>query len=158
MNATLKPDEVIEQRKASQLLDVLIRAGLILVLVMLCYRIFSPFLTLMVWALILAVAMFPMHQWLARRLGGGPTGIRAVDRLLGLAERLGFPFSPRPSLDFLLRTGAFGDRYLPWRRGLRLADVDAAEHGIDLGPLAEGVAHRVFHRGGRIALAPQPLM
>jgi predicted PurR-regulated permease PerM len=32
--------------------------------------VFSPFLTLMVWALILAVALYPLHQWLARRLGG----------------------------------------------------------------------------------------
>ena len=33
------------------------------------YRIFAPFLTLMVWALILAVALYPLHQMLARRLG-----------------------------------------------------------------------------------------
>ena len=37
---------------------------------MLCYQVFAPFLTLMVWALILAVAMYPLHQWLARRIGG----------------------------------------------------------------------------------------
>jgi len=95
---------------------------------------------------------------LARRLGGGPTGMRALDALLALAERLGFPFSPRPTLELLLRTGAWGDRYLPWRKGLRLADVDAAPHGVDLGPLATGIAHRVFHRGGRVALAPGPLL
>jgi predicted PurR-regulated permease PerM len=54
---------------SSQLLDVLIRAGLILAIVLLCYRIFSPFLTLMVWALILAVAIYPLQRSLARRLG-----------------------------------------------------------------------------------------
>ena len=69
MNAPLQPDPV-EQRQASLLLDVLIRAGLILVLAMLCYKVFAPFLTLMVWALILAVAIYPLHQRLARRLGG----------------------------------------------------------------------------------------
>jgi predicted PurR-regulated permease PerM len=52
------------------LLDVLIRAGLILAMVMLCYRIFSPFLTLMVWALILAVTMYPLHRLLAKRMRG----------------------------------------------------------------------------------------
>ena len=52
------------------MLDVLIRAGLIFAMVVLCYRIFSPFLTLMVWALILAVAMYPLHQALASRIGG----------------------------------------------------------------------------------------
>ena len=34
-----------EQLLASRLLDVLIRAGLILALAMLCYQVFSPFLT-----------------------------------------------------------------------------------------------------------------
>ena len=54
----------------ASLLDVLIRAGLVFVLAVLCYRVFAPFLTLMVWALILAVAIYPLHQPLARRLGG----------------------------------------------------------------------------------------
>jgi anaerobic selenocysteine-containing dehydrogenase len=95
---------------------------------------------------------------LARRLGGGPTGLGVFDRALALAERLGFPYSPRPTLDLMLRTGAFGDRYLPWRKGLRLSKVDAETHGVDLGPLQTGISHRVFHRGGRIALAPAPLL
>jgi len=63
-------DQEFEQRVASRLLDVLIRAGLILALVMLCYQIFSPFLVLMIWALILAVTLYPLHQRLAGRLGG----------------------------------------------------------------------------------------
>ena len=69
MNAPLQPDPV-EQRQASLLLDVLIRAALVFLLAMLCYQVFAPFLTLMVWALILAVAIYPIHQWVARRLGG----------------------------------------------------------------------------------------
>ena len=52
------------------LLDVLIRVGLIYALAFLCYSVFAPFLTLMVWALILAVAMYPLHQRFARVLGG----------------------------------------------------------------------------------------
>jgi anaerobic selenocysteine-containing dehydrogenase len=95
---------------------------------------------------------------LARRLGGGPTGIGAFDRALGLAERLGFPYSTRPTLDLLLRTGRWGDRYLPWRNGLRLSQVDAETYGADLGPLQTGIAHRLFHRSGRVDLAPSPLL
>jgi predicted PurR-regulated permease PerM len=57
-----------EQRIAARLLDVLIRAGLLLALAMLCYRIFSPFLTLTAWAVILAVTMYPLHQSLAAKL------------------------------------------------------------------------------------------
>ena len=57
-----------EQRIASRLLDVLIRAGLILALAMLCYRVFSPFLTLMAWAVVLAVTLYPLHQALAAKM------------------------------------------------------------------------------------------
>jgi predicted PurR-regulated permease PerM len=53
-----------------KLLDVLIQAGLIAALVALCFRIFSPFLTLMLWAVILAVTLYPLHQIIARKLGG----------------------------------------------------------------------------------------
>lgn len=70
MNLSFPPDHELEQRLAARLMDVLIRAGLILVMVWLCYRVFSPFLTLMVWALILAVTLYPLHQFLANRIGG----------------------------------------------------------------------------------------
>jgi predicted PurR-regulated permease PerM len=64
------PDDRLERRVASQLLDVLIRAGLIGVLAVLCYVVFAPFLTLMAWAVILAVTLYPLHRWLARQIGG----------------------------------------------------------------------------------------
>src|SRR5215475_11453756 len=70
MNIPSQPDHELEQRLASLMLDVLIRAGLLLAMVMLCYQVLSPFLTLMVWALILAVTLYPLHQALASKLGG----------------------------------------------------------------------------------------
>lgn len=51
------------------LLDVLIRAGLIAVLVIFCFQIFRPFLNLMLWALILAITLQPLHERLRGRLG-----------------------------------------------------------------------------------------
>jgi anaerobic selenocysteine-containing dehydrogenase len=33
------------------------------------------------------------------------------------------------------------------------AKVRATEHGVDLGPIEPGIAHRVFHRDGRVELA-----
>jgi predicted PurR-regulated permease PerM len=60
----------LEKIWPGKLLDVLIQAGLIGALVVLCYQIFSPFLTLMLWALILAVTLYPLHQNIARKLGG----------------------------------------------------------------------------------------
>jgi predicted PurR-regulated permease PerM len=78
MNAPLTPESAAERRQAALLLDVLIRAALAFALAALCFQIFAPFLTLMVWALILAVAMYPLHQMLARRIGGRQ-GLAATD-------------------------------------------------------------------------------
>lgn len=63
-----KRNQELENRLYSKLLDTLIKAGLILALVMICYSIFSPFMSLMLWALILAVALYPLHQGLAGRI------------------------------------------------------------------------------------------
>src|SRR6185369_14904557 len=52
MNATYVTDRAVETRLAKRLMDVLIRAGLVLALTFLCYQIFSPFIGLMAWALI----------------------------------------------------------------------------------------------------------
>ena len=65
-----EPPESLERPAGKGMLDVLIRAGLILALALLCYRIFAPFMVLMVWALILAVAFYPLHQAVAPRMGG----------------------------------------------------------------------------------------
>src|SRR6187402_2096606 len=69
MSTPSLPDPELEKRLSSRLLDVLIRAGLILAMVVLCYQIFAPFLALMTWSLILAVTLYPAHQKLARKMG-----------------------------------------------------------------------------------------
>ena len=74
----------IDSQAQSRLLDVLIRAGLVLALVMLCYQIFSPFVVLMVWALVLAITLYPAHQALTRRLGGRKGWAATLIALLGI--------------------------------------------------------------------------
>jgi predicted PurR-regulated permease PerM len=70
MNGAYKLDLELEQRLSRKLLDTFIRAGVIFVMAMLCYRIFSPFISLMAWSVILAVTLYPAHQKLARRMRG----------------------------------------------------------------------------------------
>ncbi len=70
MIATNKPDVSLERRLAGRLIDVYIRFTLVIALAVLCYQVFSPFLSLMVWAMILAITLYPAQQGLARRLGG----------------------------------------------------------------------------------------
>lgn len=70
MNTSSPAVQEATDRFAAGMLDVLIRAGLIAVMVVLCFRVFFPFLTLMIWAVILAVTLYPLHQMLARRMRG----------------------------------------------------------------------------------------
>jgi predicted PurR-regulated permease PerM len=85
MNDRVALDEEVGQRSAAGLLDVLIRAGLILGLALLCYRVFSPFLVLMVWAVILAVTLYPLQVRLASKLGGRRGLAATVIALVGIA-------------------------------------------------------------------------
>ena len=58
------------ERRATSIWDTLVQVALIGGLAWLCFSVFSPFLKLMVWSIILAVTIYPAHQWIARKLGG----------------------------------------------------------------------------------------
>jgi len=64
------PPEPDDAAVTARLLDLMIRVGLIGLLGLLCYVVFAPFLTLLVWALVLGVVLYPVQQTLARRMGG----------------------------------------------------------------------------------------
>ena len=65
----MQPTPFNEKVLSRGLLDVLIRAGLIGVLVIFCFNIFRPFLDLMLWSVILAITLYPLHGLLKRKLG-----------------------------------------------------------------------------------------
>lgn len=66
----MSPTPLTERMLSRGLLDVLIRAGLIAVLVIFCFEIFNPFLNLMLWSVILAITLYPLHGFLKARMGG----------------------------------------------------------------------------------------
>ena len=70
--------------ETSKPLDLVISAGLLLLLVVVCYRVLAPFLGLLVWSLILAIVLYPLHQWLARQLGGRQGGAATLMVVLAL--------------------------------------------------------------------------
>jgi len=72
------------------LLETLIRAAVIGLLVCLSLRVFAPFANLMLWGLILAVALEPLHAWLARRMGGRQ-GLAATVLVLAGLVLIGVP-------------------------------------------------------------------
>lgn len=95
---------------------------------------------------------------LCYRLGGGPTGIKPLDLFYQMARKVGYRWRPDQMADMLLRLGPFGDKYLPWSKRLNLKKLRQAEHGLDLGPLQAGIAHRVTHRDKKAHLNAPPLL
>ena len=93
---------------------------------------------------------------LTERLGGGPSGHAVLDGLYAVAKRFGVRWHPATLAELALRTGRYGDRYLPWSKGLNRKKLEAAPHGIDLGPLEPGIARRVFHADGKMHVAAGP--
>ena len=85
MKPLTQQDPNYEVGSSSTLWDTFIRVALIGGLAVLCFRTFAPFLNLMVWSIILAVTMYPLHQWLARRLGGKQGFTSFILGILGLA-------------------------------------------------------------------------
>jgi len=92
-----------------------------------------------------------LHE-LSLRLGGGPFGIKALDALYRIGRRFGWRWNPTSTADLVLRLGPFGDKFVPGSKGLTMAKVREARHGLDLGELRPGIAHRMFHRDRKIHL------
>ena len=70
------------------LLDALIRAGLVAVLVFFCFRVVHPFLDLLLWSVILATTLYPLHRRLRARLGGRDGRAATLIVLVGLVVML----------------------------------------------------------------------
>ncbi len=80
--------------------------------------------------------------------GRDATEVRAL-----LAGRRG----PERLLDVMLRTGPYGDGFGA-RDGLTLAQLEASDHAIDLGPLTPRIPELLRTPSGKIELAPEPIV
>ena len=85
MTADSRPQLELEQRIVSRVMDAFVRIGLVLVLAFFCYRALSPFLTLLIWSLILAVTLYPLHEAVTRKVGGRHGLAATLIAILGLA-------------------------------------------------------------------------
>ena len=63
-------EEVRGSLDAQEFVDSMIRVGMIAVLVYWCHKVFQPFMDLMLWSVVLAVTLYPLHRRLVARLGG----------------------------------------------------------------------------------------
>lgn len=76
------------------------------------------------------------------------------DIVAALAPRTG----PERILDFMLRTGPYGEGFGTNGDGLTLARLEAAPHGIDLGALKQRVPEVLRTPTGKIELAPERIV
>ncbi len=65
---------------------------------------------------------------------------------------------PDRMLDFMLRTGAYGDGFGLNPDGLSLSRLKEHPHGIDLGPLEPRIPEVIRTASGKIDLAPKPMV
>jgi anaerobic selenocysteine-containing dehydrogenase len=87
---------------------------------------------------------------IARR-GSNVEGRDADELMKALATRRG----PERVLDFMLRTGPYGDGFGADPDGLSLAVLEANPHGVDLGPLQPRIPEVLRTPSGMIELAPE---
>jgi len=68
---------------SNKLTDVLIRLAVVGFMVFVSFQIFNPFMGIMLWALVLAVTLYPMHQKLAGKLSGSQGKAATIIVLVG---------------------------------------------------------------------------
>jgi anaerobic selenocysteine-containing dehydrogenase len=75
-----------------------------------------------------------------------------------LLEALEPRSGPERVLDFLLRTGPYGDGFGSDPEGLTLDVLEQNPHGIDLGPLAPRIPEALRTPSGKVELAPEAIV
>jgi anaerobic selenocysteine-containing dehydrogenase len=92
-----------------------------------------------------------------RAVGSPASSIHGRDRdeILAASRREG---GPERILDFMLRTGPYGDGYGSDPEGLTLSTLERAPHGVDLGPMKPRLPDDLCTPSGRVELAPEPLV
>ena len=75
----------VDQTFLANAMASFLQIGALLVLLIWCFNIVRPFIGIVVWAVIIAVAIYPLHVTLTGRLGGREKMSAILLVLLGLA-------------------------------------------------------------------------
>jgi len=98
-----------------------------------------------------------IHTLIRREVGSEDSTVAGRDPgelLEALEPRRG----PERVLDFLLRTGPYGDGFGADPEGLTLDVLEQSPHGIDLGPLSPRIPDVLRTPSGKVELAPEPIV
>ncbi|MCP3470778.1 AI-2E family transporter [Bradyrhizobium sp. CCGUVB1N3] len=74
---------------AEDIIQLLIRLGLLALLIIWTFVIIRPFVSILTWSAVLAVAFYPAFSWLAKMLGGRPRTAAAILTLIALGIVVG---------------------------------------------------------------------
>jgi predicted PurR-regulated permease PerM len=118
-------DDPLFMKKA---IEATIRIGLVVVLVVWCYRIVEPFIFTIIWGIVIAIGTYPAYQWLQARMGGRRGLAAAVFTLLLLALLI---------VPTVMLTGALLD-------SARELSADLADGDLTIPAPPEGVARWPF--------------
>ncbi len=77
--------EAVDRSFQKNAMASFVQIGALLLLLVWCFRILSPFLNIVMWAMIIAVALYPAHVMLAAKLGGRDKTSAIAFVLVGLA-------------------------------------------------------------------------
>ncbi len=76
-------------KSSFKVIDLLIRIVIVGFIIAWCFMLVRPFIILLLWATILAVAFYPIFEWLKNLLGGRKKLAGALIGLFGIAVILG---------------------------------------------------------------------
>jgi predicted PurR-regulated permease PerM len=57
---------------SEEVIQIALRLGLLVALIYWCFILVRPFIAILAWSAVLAVALYPLYAWLSERLGGRP--------------------------------------------------------------------------------------
>jgi predicted PurR-regulated permease PerM len=78
-NRSLNRDQI-----TATFVDVTIRIGILALLLYFCLVLVQPFISIIIWSVVLSTALYPIFEWLALRLGGRRYTAAAIITIVGL--------------------------------------------------------------------------
>ena len=74
-----------QNRSSEEVIQIALRLALLAALIFWCFVLIRPFIGILAWSVVLAVALYPVDVWLSRHLGGRPTLAACIVTVLAAA-------------------------------------------------------------------------
>jgi predicted PurR-regulated permease PerM len=78
-----------QSRLGEDVIQIAIRLGLLVALIYWCFVLVQPFIAILAWSAVLAVALYPLYAWLSERLGGRPKLAACIITVIATALVIG---------------------------------------------------------------------